>query len=122
MLGAAIAGEPIVSRLAHHPRLRRVVIAFGEQLNAKLQAMDEAHSRGDFEALASLAHWLKGSGGTVGYDTFFEPARLLEESAKAGDTSAIGDAVAVLHAMAARLLVPDEPAANAAAAHALRSA
>ena len=119
---AAIAGEPIVSRLAHHPRLRRVVIAFGEQLNAKLQAMDEARSRGDFEALASLAHWLKGSGGTVGYDTFFEPARLLEEAAKAGDTSAIGDAVAALQTMAARLLVPDEPAANAAAAHALRSA
>ncbi|MPZ43279.1 MAG: response regulator [Betaproteobacteria bacterium] len=120
---AASAGEPIVSRLAHHPRLRRVVIAFSEQLNAKLQVMDEAWSCGDFEAVASLAHWLKGSGGTVGYDAFFEPARLLEEMAKAGEASRMADAIAELHALAARLLVPDEPAANSpAAAPALRSA
>ncbi|MGH8666304.1 MAG: ATP-binding protein [Burkholderiales bacterium] len=123
VMPAAGAGEPIVSRLAHHPRLRRVVIAFGEQLNAKLQAMDEAWSRGDLEAVANLAHWLKGSGGTVGYDAFFEPARLLEEMAKAGEAPRIADAIAELHAMSARLLVPDEPAANApAAAPALRSA
>jgi HPt (histidine-containing phosphotransfer) domain-containing protein len=88
----------------------------------KLRAMDEARARADFEAVASLAHWLKGSGGTVGYDDFFEPARLLEESAKAGDEKAIGEAIAALHAMAGRLLVPDEPAANHAVAHALRSA
>jgi PAS domain S-box-containing protein len=120
---AASAGEPIVSRLALHPRLRRVVIAFGEQLNTKLAAMDEARSRGDLAAIASLAHWLKGSGGTVGYDAFFEPARALEDLARAGDTARVDEAIAVLHAMAARLFLPDEPAANSpAASPALRSA
>ena len=34
--------------------------------------------------LAALAHWLKGSGGTMGFDGFFVPARVLEHEAKAG--------------------------------------
>jgi PAS domain S-box-containing protein len=112
-LPCAGAGEPIVSRLVHHPRLRRVVIAFGAQLEAKLSAMDEACARGDLAALAELAHWLKGSGGTVGYDAFFEPSRLLEEMARSGDAAGIADRIAELHAMSGRLFVPDEPAANA---------
>jgi PAS domain S-box-containing protein len=120
---AASAGEPIVSRLALHPRLRRVVVAFGEQLHAKLAAMDEARARGDLAAIASLAHWLKGSGGTVGYDAFFEPARALEDAARAGDAPRVAESIAVLQAMAARLFIPDEAAANSpAASPALRSA
>jgi HPt (histidine-containing phosphotransfer) domain-containing protein len=119
---ATYVGEPIVSRLVHHPRLRRVVIAFGEQLQTKLRAMDEALVRNDLRAIAELAHWLKGSGGTVGYDAFFEPARQLEESARSGAASAIADRIAELHTMAARLLVPDEPANTASTTPALRSA
>jgi hypothetical protein len=115
--------EPIVSRLAHHPRLRRVVLRFGEELAAKLQAMDAAWSRRDLPALADLAHWLKGSGGTVGYDVFYEPARLLEQMVKAGETAGIEAQLVELYALAARLCVPDEPAANTdLPAQALRSA
>jgi hypothetical protein len=58
-----------------------------------------------------LAHWLKGAGGTVGFDVFFEPALELEGLAKQGDRGAIGAALGQLDALAARIVVPDdEPA------------
>ena len=53
--------------------------SFVEQLPAKLQAMQAALERRDLAELAALAHWLKGAGGTVGFDAFFEPARKLEQ-------------------------------------------
>jgi CheY-like chemotaxis protein len=120
---AAPAGEPIVSRLVDHPRLRRVVIRFGEQLAEKLEAMEAAWSQRDMPALADLAHWLKGSGGTVGYDAFYAPARALEEHARSGAEPVIGELLAEIRAMAARLHVPDDPVvANDAPASGLRSA
>ena len=98
--------EPIVSRLAQHPRLQSVVIRFAEQLPGKLSAMEAALQRADCRELGELAHWLKGSGGTVGYDAFFEPARSLEESARVDDIEAIAGKLAELRAMAARIVVP----------------
>ncbi|MFZ2648774.1 MAG: ATP-binding protein [Burkholderiaceae bacterium] len=105
------AGEPIVSRLAQHPRLRRVARNFALQLPAKLQAMLDAHARGDLNELAALAHWLKGAGGTVGYDELFEPARDLEQRAKGSPSEAVGEALLQLQALAQRIVIPDEPAA-----------
>jgi len=50
----------------------------------------------DYEELAKLAHWLKGSGGNVGYDGFTQLAASLEASAKAQDESqALADLKAV---------------------------
>lgn len=45
--------------------------------------METAQSSADMTELANLAHWLKGAGGTVGYDDFTKPATKLEKSAKA---------------------------------------
>jgi len=56
-------GEPIVSRLADHPRLSRVVRTFGRTLPDKLAAMQSALEDGRLNDLADLAHWLKGAGG-----------------------------------------------------------
>jgi PAS domain S-box-containing protein len=103
-------GEPIESRLAHHPRLQHVVRNFALQLPGKLQAMDDALARGDFAALAQLAHWLKGAGGTVGYDVFFEPSRDFELHTQTGDERAMHMSLKELHALAARLVMPPAPA------------
>ena len=46
--------------------------------------MEQALHENDLEELALLAHWLKGSAGTVGYDDFTEPAAKLENFAKSG--------------------------------------
>jgi PAS domain S-box-containing protein len=106
------ATEPLVSRLANHPRLQRVVRTFALQLPAKLQAMLDAHASGDTAQLAALAHWLKGAGGTVGYDEFFEPARELETLAQGGDSRAVGEALQRLSALARRIPLPDAATAQ----------
>ena len=94
------------TRLANHPRLQHVVRSFALQLPDKLHAMDEALAHLDLAELQSLAHWLKGAGGTVGYDVFFEPARDLELHSQQGDIEAVRADLLALHAMAARIVVP----------------
>jgi PAS domain S-box-containing protein len=78
---------PLVSRHAGHARLALIVDRFVLQLPARLAEMNEACERGDFAELAALAHWLKGAGGSMGFDALFEPACELEAAAQAGDGS-----------------------------------
>ncbi len=98
--------SPIESRLAHHPRLRKVARNFALQLPAKLQAMRTAAAGRNMAELAPLAHWLKGAGGTVGFDAFFEPSRDLEQHALQGDLAAVDAALTLLEQMALRIVVP----------------
>jgi CheY-like chemotaxis protein len=101
-------GEPLHSRLATHPRLARVARSFCEQLPYKLDEMQTALSAGDFKALSALAHWLKGAGGTVGYDAFFEPSRDLEHAAAEADATAAQHELERLHQLALRVVAPPE--------------
>jgi PAS domain S-box-containing protein len=78
------ASDPLVSRLSQHPKLRKVVQKFIEQFPVRLAAMDAALASGDLAALALLAHWLKGAGGSVGFDAYLEPARDMEEACHGG--------------------------------------
>ena len=105
-LPAADVAEP--ARLSRHPSR---LAAKGEQfaalserfiarLGEKLGEMDTAWQAGDYQALADLAHWLKGAGGTVGFDEFTVPARRLEEAARANDDDAVKTAFSTLHAVA----------------------
>jgi HPt (histidine-containing phosphotransfer) domain-containing protein len=105
---------PIESRLAQHPRLRKVARNFALQLPAKLQAMRAAAADGNWVELAPLAHWLKGAGGTVGFDAFFEPSRDLEQHALRGDFAAVDAALTLLERMAERIVVPAADAATPA--------
>ena len=101
-------GAPITSRLATHPRLARVARSFCEQLPYKLDEMQRALSARDFPALSALAHWLKGAGGTVGYDAFFQPARDLENAAEATDAAAARIQMESLNQLALRVVPPPE--------------
>jgi PAS domain S-box-containing protein len=83
-LNLRATAEPMVSRLSQHPKLRQVVVRFIEQFPTKLRAMDAALQAQDFQQLAELAHWLKGAGGSVGFDAYFEPAKELEHACKTG--------------------------------------
>jgi Hpt domain len=105
---------PIESRLAQHPRLRRTVRTFALALPRRLLSMEDALRLRRFDKLAGLAHWLKGSGGTVGYDVFFEPARQLEADARAERVESIEAGLKLLRDLTQRLVIPDEmPAAVA---------
>ncbi len=70
--------------VALNPKFESIAADFRVRLADKLPAMRVALSSGDLEELASLAHWLKGSGGSVGYQVFTAPASELELAAKAG--------------------------------------
>ena len=52
------------------------------KVEKQMVRMEQASISGDLEELALLAHWLKGAGGTVGYDDFSHPAAELEKFAK----------------------------------------
>jgi HPt (histidine-containing phosphotransfer) domain-containing protein len=78
------------------------------QMPARMEAIEQAWSVRDFSSLASLAHWLKGSGGTTGFDAFTAPARTLEEVAKAKNEQQTAEILAELRKLVDNLVVPIE--------------
>jgi HPt (histidine-containing phosphotransfer) domain-containing protein len=101
---AATESSAIVSRLAAHPKLGRIVARFVDQLSVKLTQMDSAIERVDMAELAALAHWLKGAGGSMGFDDLFDPAKALEDAAISGDRSLATSILYQLHDMERRIL------------------
>jgi PAS domain S-box-containing protein len=86
---AASDSGPLVSRLAGNVNLRNVINIFVERMPKQLAAMQIAQQNNDWEELANLAHWLKGSAGSVGYDGYTEPSKFLEEAAKSGNADEV---------------------------------
>lgn len=103
---------PLISTLPMNvPRFRQVVNGFVPRLRDRLDEMDRAWSEHDFDELASLAHWLKGAGGTVGFSAFTAPAAELEQSAKEQRMDDIEATLGELRDLAARIQLPDSSAA-----------
>lgn len=101
---------PIYSTLPSDPEFQAIVQQFLDKLPEKLDVMCQAWEQSNFAELASLAHWLKGAGGTVGFACFHEPARQLEFSAKNQDANAIERALTELVRLAG--LVQTAPTAQ----------
>jgi CheY-like chemotaxis protein len=105
-----IATEPsaqITSSLpTEHPRFQAIIERFATTLSDKRTAMQSALDRCDWNQLAELAHWLKGAGGTVGFDCFTEPAQKLERAAKKRNTRVAQELLQQLLALADRIAVP----------------
>jgi len=107
----------IPSRLATNPRFHRAIRSFGGRVEERLAAMREARAASEWNTLRELAHWLKGAGGTVGFDCFTEPATRLEAAARDADAVQCGRELEVLESLVQRLEFPQatqtatEPAA-----------
>jgi PAS domain S-box-containing protein len=100
---------PIVSKLSSdNERLRKLIERFVTRLHEQLGAMEQASANGDFEEIAFIAHWLKGSGGTVGFEEFTEPASRLENLAKERCEQEVAQAISNLRGLAARLVIPGD--------------
>jgi PAS domain S-box-containing protein len=105
---SAAAGDKITTTLpASDPIMLEIVAEFVDRLHQQVGAMAKAAEERDLAQVAFLAHWLKGSGGTAGFDAFTGPARHLEQLAKSGDVSHITDAVAEIQALVDRVERPD---------------
>lgn len=74
----------VVSKLADHPSLGGLVRAFAERLPERLEAIESAFRDAELETLQVLAHGLRGSGGTYGFDSLSQAAGVLEEGLRAG--------------------------------------
>ena len=82
--------KPVLSTLPmDNPRFRDVVERFIPRLDDQLQVLKGAAEQGDFEQVATLAHWLKGSGGSVGFSEYTELARELEDNANGCNQAAV---------------------------------
>ncbi len=98
----------VVSRLGEDPRFKSIIVSFVERLRQQLTEMDRSWREKNYEELASLAHWLKGAGGTVGFDEFTKPAACLEIAAEQHDDSQIEEVLVTLADLAEKVVVPDQ--------------
>ena len=83
---------------------------FVDRLDMRLMRMGQLCERRRFPELADEAHWLKGSGGTVGYPELAVPAIALENAAK---RESVAEALSALQAVIdirKRLVLPNEVA------------
>jgi two-component system, sensor histidine kinase len=120
-LAAEIGGEEILERDAAHcqqtdanalrsslplddAEFREIVDEFVARFQTRLAAMHAAQEAEDLIELKSLAHWLKGAGGTAGFQPLTEAAFELEMSLAAGDTFAVAKGLQDLDALEARIL------------------
>ena len=101
---AAIA-SPIYSTLPEDDDFREIILDFIPQIETKLQEMDVAISTESYDQLSKLAHWLKGAGGTCGFNDLFEPSLELENAALAKDGDSCRICLDILVALAQRIVV-----------------
>lgn len=101
--------RPLISRLATNARLQPTILKFIASLHDKVSLMESAAKNENMEELVDLAHWLKGAGGTVGFNEFTEPASELEVLAKGGQAHKTQAVVALIAAMTASIVPPEKP-------------
>ena len=104
---SAESPSAIISTLPiDNPEFAEIVETFVDKLHGQIAEMQAAYEAEDLMQLAELAHWLKGTGGTVGFNCFTEPARRLELLAKQGQTEHIDEVIRELGRLAQRVAVP----------------
>ena len=86
-----------------------IVHGFGEALDAKYELMLQRIEEQDFAELANLAHWLKGAGGTCGYNEFSDPSRKMEKAAKNIQLATVKIHVAEIKDLIDRIEIPALP-------------
>ena len=99
--------SPIVSKLpSSHEKFRHLIERFAVRLKEELKTVEQARLQGKLEEIAAFAHWLKGTGGTVGFNEFTAPAAKLEKLAKKGGSEAdMQQALADLRGLADRVVI-----------------
>jgi PAS domain S-box-containing protein len=103
---AAPARPRIVSKLGlEHEDLRLIIESLLGQLPDKLSAISAAIAAENVDEVARLAHWLKGTGASMGFDCFTAPAAHLETLARHHESAALRDPFQEIQELADRVAV-----------------
>ena len=86
---------------------RGIARDFADALSAKLTEFVSTLEDQDFATLARHAHWLKGSGGTAGFEVFTDVGRELEVAAKEQKEDTCRAYVAEIISMLKRVQIPE---------------
>jgi len=105
---ADVSDELFNELTSKDPRFKPMADQFIDKLVTVVPAMQTAISAGDFKNLAQHAHWLKGSGGSVGFKAFTRPAEKLENAANAEDIPSMSEPMEKIQQLTNRL----DPAAD----------
>lgn len=81
--------SPIKSEYAGDPDMRELVEFFVDQMPERVRALQQSLETGALEDVRSIAHQLKGAGGSYGFPQITNTARVLEEQADGADIDAI---------------------------------
>lgn len=76
----------ITSTLANQTRFQPLIIRFVDTLEGQIERMQHSLENELWNELGDLAHWLKGAGGTVGFNEFTDVAASLEQLSR-GDVN-----------------------------------
>jgi len=87
------------------PQFRPIVEAFIDQLPGIIDQLRKASDDTNFEELAELAHSLRGTGGTMGFDCLTAPASCLELLAKERESGEVVDQIQVIADLVDRIAV-----------------
>jgi len=100
----------VKSDMAKDPRFRPLVEKCVVRLPAQPDSIEHAIGQGDFKQVKDIAHWLKGTAGTVGLHDFTVPATELEELAGAGDGALVTDKLFFIRELHNRIKLDDNVA------------
>jgi HPt (histidine-containing phosphotransfer) domain-containing protein len=99
------ADTPLTSSLiAKNPKFIGIVARFMPRLKEQMDALQLALDASDLEEIARIAHWAKGSGGSVGFETITSLGESLEQATIGGEYQQTTVAVELLQKYAGRVL------------------
>ena len=102
--------EPrIRSTLPQDAEFQQILLEFQEVLKEKIDQLYQAESAQDWEQLQTIAHWIKDSGGTVGFADLYEPSDELELAAIGKQASKIGSLIRQIDSIYQRIDVSALP-------------
>ncbi len=102
-------------------KFEQIVSDFIAKLVLQVTAMDDALKGENTRELADLAHWLKGSAGSVGFQALTEIAKPLESAAKDKDMVACQKHLSEVKSLQQRLVDPLASAQSSVAATAVET-
>jgi two-component system, sensor histidine kinase and response regulator len=98
--------SPIHSTLpTDDDEIRELVAEFAEGVSERIESLQAALQSLDFDAIASMAHALKGAGGTAGFTCLTEVSARMERLAHDGHAAAVEGTINELQALNDRLVV-----------------